>query len=202
MPIFGTAQVNINTNHQLASHEFSLNKRYENSFVNDVFKDNILLVTAYTSGQKVNPANIDWNKLEKPFQYNLVLKPGETFAFHDDVLPKYQGKVTKTTNSHFNFQEGFKSDGYLTGDGVCHLASLLYWVAKDAGLDALAPTRHDFAPVPQVPREFGVSIYNYPGKSQSNEVQNLYITNNKDKEITFQFDFDGEKLSIKAVEAF
>ncbi len=186
---------------QLSYHEFSLNNRYGDSFVNNVFKDNILLTTAYANGEKIDPAKIDWGKIEKPFQYKLVLKPGETFAFHDDVLPQYIGKVNKTTNSHFNFQEGFKSDGYLTGDGVCHLASLLYWVAKDAGLDTLAPTRHDFAPVPDVPREFGVSIYNYPGKSESNEAQNLYITNNKNKEITFQFDFDGDKLSVKVIQS-
>ena len=154
----------------------------------------------YTKGEKIDPSKIDWEKIGKPMEYRLSLKPGETFAFHDDVLPKYDGKVKKTTNSHFNSSEGFKSDGYLVGDGVCHLASLLYWVAKDAGLDTLAPTNHDFANIPDVPREYGVSIYAYPEKRESDAVQNLYITNNKNKEVAFEFEYDGNKLRIKAVE--
>ncbi len=188
------------TGQYLAKHEFSLDKRYGNSFVNDVFRDNILLALNYAAGKQINPAKIDWSNIDHLAEYKLVLKPGETFAFHDDVLPEYQGKVTKSTGAHFNSAEGFKSDGYLVGDGVCHLASLLYWVAKDAGLKALAPTRHDFAPVPEVPAQYGVSIYNYPGKSASNEAQNLYITNNLGHEVAFEFKVDHDKLSITAAE--
>lgn len=186
-------------NKPLSQHEFSLNNRYKNPYVNDVFKDNVLLTIKYATGSKINPKSIDWNALEEPFVFKMSLKPGEVFAFHDDVLPQYKGKVIKTTNAHFNFQEGFKSDGYLAGDGVCHLASLLYWVAKDAGLSAYAPTNHNFAPVPEVPKEYGVSIYSYPGKSYSNRLQNLYITNNLDKEIVFEFVFSGEYLKISAI---
>ena len=200
LPIIGFTSIGtavpVQTANQLAYHEFSLNDRYGNEFVNNVFKDNILLAVDYTVGQKIDPANIDWSKIEKPFKYSIALKPGETFAFHDDVLPQYAGKVAKTTNAHFNFAEGFKSDGWLTGDGVCHLASLLYWTAKDAGLDALAPTRHDFAVIPGISREFGTSIYAYPGKSGSNQAQNLYITNSKDKAISIVFNHDGNKLGI------
>ncbi len=175
----------------LALHQFSLDNRYDNSYVNDVFKKNILLTIRYATADKIN--------IEKPFITQLVLKPGDTFAFHDDVLPQYEGKVNKTTNAHFNAREGFISDGYLVGDGVCHLASLLYWVAKDAGLNVLAPTRHDFAPVPEVPREYGVSIYNYPKKSTANQLQNLYISNTKNKTVAFLFNYDGQMLTIKAV---
>lgn len=190
----------VKTPEPLAQREFSLDNRYGNSFVNNVFKDNILLVLKYASGEKIEPKKINWETVEKPFTYNLALKPGETFAFHDDVLPEFTGKLSKTTNAHFNLSEGFKSDGYLVGDGVCHLASLLYWAAKDAGLNTLAPTSHDFANIPEVPREYGVSIYNYPGKSVSDQKQNLYITNNKDKEIAFVFDYDGKNLKIKVQE--
>ena len=197
LPFFGPAKPIDLT---LATHRFSLENRYADSFVNNVFKDNILLTLNYAAREKVDPQKLDWNTIEKPSQYKLVLKPGETFAFHDDVLPQYRGRVSQTTNAHFNFQEGFKSDGYLTGDGVCHLASILYWVAKDAGLDALAPTRHYFAPVPDVPREFGVSIYNYPGKNASNEEQNLYITNNKNKSVEFVFSYDGHDLTVSVKE--
>ena len=189
-----------NEAHTIVAHEISLQNRYNNSYVNNVFKHNILLATRYATGEKIDPANIKWEKIEKPFQSQLVLKPGETFAFHDDVLPQYEGKVDKTTSAHFNSSEGFRSDGYLVGNGVCHLASLLYWVAQDAGLSALAPTRHDFAPVPDVPSQFGVSIYNYPGKNTSNELQNLYISNTKNRTIAFVFNYDGSKLTIRAVD--
>lgn len=185
----------------LAEHEFSLDKRYNNSFVNNVFRDNILLTLNYAAGKKLNPAaGIDWKDVAKQSQYKIILKPGETFAFHNDVLPEYQGKVTKFTNAHFNSTEGFKSDGYLVGDGVCHLASLLYWVAKDAGLKAVAPTRHDFAPIPEVPPEYGVSIYSYPGKNASNEAQNLYITNTRAKQVAFEFKVENDELKVSVAE--
>lgn len=201
--LFGGSSYHLTIFHDrpLAQHEFSLNNRYKNPFVNNVFKDNVLLTINYTTGAKINPKSIDWNEIEKPFIYKFNLKPGEVFAFHDDILPQYKGKIIKTTNAHFNSLEGFKSDGYLVGDGVCHLASLLYWVAKDAGLSAYAPTNHNFAPVPNVPKEFGVSIYNYPGRSSSNRLQNLYITNNRNKEITFEFIFSGELLNISVIES-
>lgn len=183
----------------LATHEFSMEKRYDNTYVNDVFKDNILLAIDYLKNDKIDPSKIDWNKVEQPFSYNLTLKPGEVFAFHDDVLSQFKNKVKKTTNAHFMWSEGFKSDGWLVGDGVCHLASLMYWTAKDAGLEALAPTRHDFAKINEVPREYGVAIFSLPG-SGGNAQQNLYITNNKDKEIVFNFDYNGKELKITAQE--
>ncbi len=200
MPVTPT-QALIHEPSVLAVHEFSLAKRYPVSVVNTVFKDNILLTLSYISGSKINPTDINWDNIGKPFSYEFSLKPGETFAFHNDVLPQYEGKVDKTPNLYFNSLEGFKSDGYLVGDGVCHLASILYWVAKDAGLDTLAPVRHDFAPVPEVPREYGVSIYRGGAdNSQTNEMQNLYITNNKDKTVTFVFNYNGDHLTVEAVE--
>lgn len=194
----GSYQKPYSDNVPLSQHEFSLNNRYKNPYVNGVFRDNVLLTLKYTTGTTINPKSIDWAALNRPFVYKMNLAPGEVFAFHDDVLPQYSGKTIKTTNAHFNFQEGFKSDGYLVGDGVCHLASLLYWVAKDAGLSAYAPTNHNFAPVPEVPSQYGVSIYNYPGKSYSNRLQNLYITNNLDNDVIFEFLFSGEYLKISA----
>lgn len=184
----------------LAVREFSLEKRYDDSFVNEVFKDNILLTIKYLAGEEIDPKTINFENVRKPFEYKLTLKPEETFAFHDDALPEYDGKVKRTTNAHFNLSEGFKSDGYLVGDGICHLASLLYWVARDAGLEAEARVNHNFANIPQVPREYGVSIYAYPGKQYSDQMQNLYITNNRDREVAFEFEFDGEKLKITATE--
>lgn len=183
----------------LASHSFSLENRYENSSVNAVFKDNILLTLAYLDGTVKSKTDISWDKIASPFHYEFILEPGQEFAFHDQILPEYKGGVTKTTNAHFNYQDGFKSDGYLTGDGVCHLASLVYWAAKDAGLTAIAPTDHDFAKIPDIPKEYGVSIYALPGAFETSARQNLYITNGLDEPVSFIFDFDGSSLTVDVV---
>lgn len=180
----------------LASRTISLENRYPDKYVNGVFKDNILLNIAYMKGEINKPSEIDWESIKKPFSYKFELKSNETFAFHEDVFSEYKGKVNRTTNAHFNAKDGFKSDGYLTGDGVCHLASLIYWAAKDALLYAKAPTNHDFMPIPEVPKEFGVSIYYYPARSSENAVQNLYITNNSQNAVNFKFDYDGENLAF------
>ncbi|OGH13341.1 MAG: hypothetical protein A2687_05140 [Candidatus Levybacteria bacterium RIFCSPHIGHO2_01_FULL_38_26] len=87
------------------------------------------------------------------------------------------------------------------GNGVCHLASLIYLAAKTAGLDAYAPTSHDFAVIPEISKEFGVSIYSYPGHVTANARQNLYITNNKKNPVIFEFIYDGENLKLSVYEA-
>lgn len=183
----------------LATHEISLAKRYPDAWVNTIFKDNMLLAITYASGNTIS-SSPDWEKIEKPATYTITLKPGASFAFHDNVLPNYVGKVTNTTHSHFNSTEGYKSDGYLVGDGVCHLASLMYWAAKDAGLDTLAPTRHDFAPVPQIPREYGTAIFTDGTNDTTGQEQNLYITNNQPLPIALDFVYDGDNLTLKIVE--
>jgi hypothetical protein len=188
-----------NFNVVLASHSISLEERYNESYVNGIFKDNILLTLAYLNGSVKSKADISWNKIEAPFHFEFTLQPGEEFAFHDQILPQYQGNVVKTTNAHFNWQDGFKSDGYLTGDGVCHLASLIYWVAKDAGLTAVALTNHNFAKINEVPKEYGVAIYDWPGRFDTSARQNLYITNSLDKPVTFIFHYDGESLIVSIV---
>jgi hypothetical protein len=183
----------------LATKSFSLEDRYGNTYVNDVFKDNILLTLAYLGGSVKAKGDISWDKVTSPFNYEFTLLPGQEFAFHDQILPEYKGNVVKTTNAHFNYTDGFKSDGYLTGDGVCHLASFIYWTAKDAGLSAIAPTNHNFANIPDVPKEYGVSIYDLPGAFQTSALQNLYITNNFDKPVRFEFKYDGANLNVNVV---
>lgn len=185
----------------VVSHEISLENRYEVKSVSDVFKDNILLNLAYLRDSVGSAKDIRWDEVKKPFKYEFKLEPNKTFAFHDDVLDQYKDKVVKTTQAHFNAEEGFKTDGYLFGDGVCHLASLIYWVAKDAGLDTKAPTNHDFMAIPEISREYGVSIYSNPLSQGSNAQQNLYVTNNKVKEITFRFEYKEDKLKVSIIEA-
>lgn len=180
----------------LAQKEMSLDNRYQNKFVNDVFRNNIVLNLAYMAHKVSSTKDIRWEEVLKPFQYEFKLDPNKTFAYHEDVENKYQGKISKTTNAHFNFQEGFKTDGYLFGDGVCHLASLIHWVAKEAGLEVEAPTNHNFANIPDIPKEYGVSIYNNPGAKNSNAKQNLYITNNKPKPIAFRFEYTNNKVKV------
>ncbi len=184
----------------VSTHEMSLNDRYPVKSVSDVFKDNILLNMAYLENKVSDPKQINWGEVESPFNYSFTLKPGQTFAFHDSVLPLYQASVVKTTNANFSGAEGFKSDGYLYGDGVCHLASLINWAAKDANLDVYAPTNHNFANIPQVPREFGVAIYDSPNAKGESAMENLYITNNQPEDVTFDFSYDGNNLKVTVLE--
>lgn len=181
----------------LASHTMSLNNRYGNEFVNTVFKDNILLTMEYMEGKVKSGDKIDWGEVEKPLHYEFTLNPGQKFAFHDVTTPDYTDAVV-TTNAHYSSAEGFKSDGYLVGDGVCHLASIIYWSAKDAGLEANAPTNHDFAVINEVPKEYGVSIYTMPQAHQGAN-NNLYITNNKEKPVHFVFDYKDDGSFTVAV---
>lgn len=184
----------------LASEQISLEKRYDNSYVNGVFKDNILLNMLYLAEKVTKKEDVDWGEIEKSIRYEFTLQPKKTFAFHEDVLEKYKNSVVKTTNANFNYSDGFKSDGYLAGDGVCHLASLMYWVAKNAGLEAEAPTNHDFAQIPEIAREYGVSIYKSPGQLMSNARQNLYITNNRQKPVIFEFTYENKLLRFSVYE--
>lgn len=186
---------------KLASEKISLEKRYDNQYVNGIFKDNILLNISYLSGKITKKEDIKWDEVVKPVKYRFTLSPNKTFAFHEDVLEKYRDTVVKTTNARFNYDDGFKSDGYLVGDGVCHLASLMYWVAKQAGLDAYAPANHNFRQIPEIDREFGVAIYKIPGSNAANAIQNLYITNNKAHDVVFEFNYENSELRLSIFEA-
>lgn len=187
-------QIEADSSVVLASHTISLENRYSNDYVNNVFRDNILLALNYTSGEVTDKNDINWDEIEQPFHYEFVLKPGEEFAFHEHTLPDYSINVVHTTNSNFGWADGYKSDGYLVGDGVCHLASIMYWTAKDAGLSAYAPSNHDFAVIPDIPKEYGVGILS------PNPLGNLYITNNLQSDITYSFDYDGHDLEVKISE--
>ena len=183
-------------NHLLAQHSISLEDRYPITSVNQVFKDNILLSLNYMSGHVHTAQDINWESIEKPYAYTFTLEPDKTFAFHDLVLPHYKDTITQTTHADFSAEEGFKSDGYLYGDGVCHLASLIDWVAKDAGLTVVAPTAHDFAVIPDIAKENGVAIYAQENEPLASEEQNLYITNNNTTPAIFHFTYDGNILTV------
>lgn len=182
-------------NQVMAQHAFSLDDRYPVKSVSDVFKDNILLTLHYMQGD-VDPKHVSWDAVEKPFSYSFTLKPKQTFAFHKDVLPQYEASLVKTTNADFSSDQGFKSDGYLVGDGVCHLASFINVAAKAANLDVYAPTTHNFAVIPDVNKKDGVAIYDTPDNKGASEEQNLYVTNNQDKPVIFTFTYKNDTLNI------
>lgn len=183
----------------LASKTISLENRYPVKTVSDVFKDNILLTLAYMKNEQTKDKAVNWKVIEKPSAYEFSLTPGQVFAFHDSVKGEYAPTLAKTTNAHFNSTEGFKSDDYLIGDGVCHLASLFYWAAKDAGLQAEAPVSHDFAAIPQIDKKYGVAIYADPTNMTIGQEQNLYIRNNQAAPITFRINYNGKDLTVEIV---
>lgn len=193
------ASLPVNAIQTLGSGTFSLTDRYAVPSVSDVFAKNILLTMAYMRGMQIT-GDVDWNAVEKPFSYGFTLKPGEVFAFHEDVLPQFEGKVVKTTNAHFGSQEGFVSDGYLVADGVCHLASLINEAATRADLEVMAPTNHDFARIPEVDRKYGTAIYFMPGQKGTNAMQNLYVKNNKDKPVVINFTYKDNSLTVDVTE--
>ncbi len=185
----------------VAEHVMPLDDRYPVKSVSDVFKDNILLTLAYLRGTVKDGSKIDWTDVEKPFTYSFTLQPGQVFAFHQDVLPQYAGEVAVTTHAHFNSTDGFKSDGYLVGDGVCHLASLFNWVGKESGLETVAPTNHDFAVIPDVPKKFGAAIYFDPGSTAGNAQQNVYIKNTRSEPVTFVITYKNDVLTLDITQA-
>src|SRR3989344_5959251 len=185
---------------KLEHKDYSLANRHAVSYVNNVFSDNILLTLAYMSKTVKKGEAIPWETVRAEREYRFLLKPGQTFAFHDTVLKEHENKVTFTTNAHFNASEGFKSDGWLIGDGVCHLASFMNAVARDAGLMVHAPVDHSFADIPDVPQQLGVSIYSLPNDTATSSLQNLYITNTRNKSIVFIFDHKKNSLHIRVEE--
>lgn len=185
----------------LSSESISLENRAQpGSFMAETMRDNILLTTYYMRGNKVT-ATPDWTEVRKPFEYSFELKPEETYSFQKDSLPEYQNSIVKTISVNFASQDGFKHDGYLMGDGVCHLASLFYKAALKAGVEAKAPTNHNFMPIPEIEREYGVAIYSMPGNAEANAQQNLYVKNNTLEPIIFQINYDGKGLNVEVVKA-
>lgn len=196
LPSVSTVQEKIEERVLLAKQEMDLGIRYANPVINGVFKDNILLNLAYISGRIQNTAEINWDEVRKPSKYEFVLQPGQMFAYHDGINPVYQNSVVKIGGSHFGAQDGYRSSGYLYGDGVCHFATLMNWAAKDAGLEVIAPTNHNFAPVPGVDPVYGTSIYYDPAQSAVSAAQNLYIKNTFDYPVTISIESTGDNISV------
>lgn len=190
----------------LAQHELDLTTRLPNECGSQVFADNILLALHYLKGDEASfklepeklyhPVNMNWEAIREPFEVSFTLKTGEVFAYHANVLPEFNspaGGLAQTMNSRFFMEEGYKALAGLGGNGVCHLASLMNWVASEAGLEVVAKANHDFYPVPGVPREFGTSI-----RSQSPN-QNLYIRNGFEVPVRFEFRIEDQTVFLFVV---
>lgn len=140
------------------------------------FRDNILLAVDY-----LNHIN----------EGNLILQPGEIFAFHNQgILPEFKNDKIISQESDFTTNSGYKVVAGLGGNGVCHLASLMNLVATKAGLEVMAPTNHNFVVIPGIDKEYGTSI----STRNSPERQNLYIKNNKNFPVVFVFNKEGDLL--------
>ncbi len=186
----------------LAQREMSLDDRAQSPYINEVFRKNILLNLAYLDGSIHSKNEIDWEAIEQPKSTAVTLQPQQVFAYHDDLLAEYQSKEVVTTQAHFNAQEGFVSSGWLYGDGVCHLASLINWAAQDAGLEVEVTKPHNIASIPNIPKQYGVSIYIVAGQKGSGARNNLYITNNQNYPVTFQFAYDeNHHLTVSVLSA-
>lgn len=184
----------------ISSRIMGMTNRHPVPAANEVYKDNILLTISYLVGETKQGTEIDWDAVRRLGTRRFIVPTGRTFAFHDSVLPQYANRLAGSTNAHFGGHEGFKSDGYLMGTGVCHLASLIGWAAKDAKLDVVAPTNHDFAAIPDIPREHGVAIYSIPN-SAAGAAQNLYVTNTLGHDVVFELHYDGLALSATVTSA-
>lgn len=177
----------------LAEQSLDLNTRAEGEHVNEVFKHNILLALAYFDTPDIPdvPGELDCS---------FTLQPGKVFAFHGNIASEFIDSVVRIMDSRFYIEEGYKSVGGLGGNGVCHLASLMNWVASEAGLEAAAPTNHNFAPIPGVPKKYWTSI-RYCDFGCNSQNQNLYIRNNFDFPVVFSFQADGDKLRLKILKS-
>lgn len=190
-----------NTEQELSSHTINLKERVPGGgLMSDVMADNILLTLTYLNEEQVDSKNINWVEIRRPRTIEFKLKQGEAFAFHQDLLSEYEGKVVKTTNSRFSSDQGFKHDGYLMGDGVCHLASLINWASRDANLETNVPKNHDFIEIPGIDKSYGVSIYFMPGEKVANADKNLYILNSTNSELIFKFIVTESELEFKILE--
>ncbi len=155
----------------------------------DILADNIRLNLHYFKGDAKEVKH-----LREPFTFSFTLEPGEVFAYHDQVLAEFKNATIKTQPSHFSNAEGYKTLT-LPGSGVCYLASLINWAASDAGLKVVALVNHDFETIPGVPRQYGTAIY-FDGATENSRRQNLYVVNNLEKPVTFNFEVTDKEVVL------
>lgn len=165
----------------LASEQMDLSNRYPVESVSEGFKENILIAVSY------------FNK-EAGKEGAMTVNPGEVFSFHKNILPKFKKDKIITQESRFLAKDGYRTIAGLQGNGVCHLASLMNWVASEAGLEVIAEVDHSFAKIPGIDPKYGTSIKFLPNGGPNTERQNLYIRNIFDFPVEFRFVLEGSNL--------
>ena len=187
----------------LAERQLDLTTRHPDENINGVFADNILLAVWYFSGQSQPPES---TRILDRIIVEVELGPGEVWAFHDMVLPEFKPEALETSGgsliasgTRYTAKEGYRTALGLPGNGVCHLATLMNWVASEAGLEVTAKVNHNFAPVPGVPEKYGTSIRYSPDGSLNSANQNLYIKDNFDDPIRLIFTLEGSSLKLRIV---
>jgi len=201
--VAGQAGQLVEQNRILASETMDLANRYPVVSVSEGFKENILIALSYfaSAGQSeelsITGGAIPQGDTLQAQKLSILLNPGEVFAFHKKgILPEFKESKIVSQESDFTTNYGYKVVAGLGGNGVCHLASLINLVARKAGLEVVSPTNHNFAPIPGIEKEFGVSI----STRNSPERQNLYVKNNLDKPVLFRFSLTGDRLQLAVVE--
>ena len=202
-PIFLSPMAESEFHQVISQTKFDLSRRWENEGVSQGFEDNIILALYYLKEPNQEPVKktpLKHEEIEKlapdDFSVEFELKPGQAFAFHNNILPEYQNRVVKTMESQFMTYQGYRVVSGLGGNGVCHLASLINWAASEAGLAVEARADHSFARIEGVPREYWTSIrYSQSGGNSQN--QNLYIVNNQDFTVRFVFKRMGNELELR-----
>lgn len=178
----------------LSTGRMDLSYRYPVENTSKVFTENILINLYYLSrlGRGENGQVIEGFKPQENVtaSFSLTLQPGEVFAFHDKVLDQYKESKIIAPEGGYRAKDGYILLGGLYGNGVCHLATLMNYVAQHSGVEVTALTRHDFAAIPGFDREYGTSI----STGNAPERQNLYIKNDKEMPLELRFDLQGNEL--------
>lgn len=191
-----TAESEIITQHTLPLSE---SQGEDVDYISRAASDNILLALHYLADTVPKQGEaVDWEQIRQPQLISLKLNPGEVFAFHPETLSKFQNKPVKAVQTNFYGSDGYVVDNNLIGNGVCYLASLMNWTASEAGLAVTAKINHDFFPVPNVPSEYGTSIFYIPG-ADSSQNQNLYIENTLGVPVFLVFSADAERVVFGVV---
>lgn len=178
----------------LASETMDLSYRYPVESVSKGFKENILVnlyhFSKINSGVDERGTETNNSQVDVPSNFAITLNPGEVFAFHDKISSEFSKDKVITPNSGYGANDGYILISGLYGNGVCHLATLMNYVAQKAGVEVVALTRHDFAAIPGFDREYGTSI----SYGNCPERQNLYIKNNKEYPLDLGFTLAGDNL--------
>jgi hypothetical protein len=178
----------------LASESLDLSYRYPVESVSKGFKENILVNLYHFSQIGSDTPYEGIGSLEAqeklPDTFSITLKPNEVFAFHDKILAQYKEDKVLAPKSKYGSRDGYLLISGLYGNGVCHLATLMNWVASETDLEVTALTRHDFAKIPGTDPKLGTSI----SYGNSPERQNLYIKNNKPSSVVLEFKIEGDNL--------